>query len=153
MTTNLERIEYELRLAGYNLKQTDINSWEDYAQGIGDCVWQVCKLFCSQGHSGMSAEFAIDMICRLLKGELLTPLTNNPAEWCDITEFDGSQLYQSKRRFSCFSDDNLKTFYDIDEDCNKDWELDKNGNRTGWTSIKPREQLVRHKLKEYKTND
>ena len=146
MTTQLERIEYELRLAGYDLKETDINNWENYAQGIGDCAWKICKLFCSQGHSGMSAEFVIELVYKLLKGETLSPLTNNPEEWLDVSYYSGEQMYQSKRKFSCFSDDNLETYYDIDEDCNRNWELDEFGNRTGWSCTKKRSEITRHKL-------
>ena len=150
MTTQLERMKNELLIAGYNLEPVNEDNFNnfDYAQNIGLCAWEVCQLFCKQGHSGMSAEFTIALIERLLKGDILTPLTNNPDEWMNVTEMNGSQLHQSKRKFSCFSDDNLKTFYDIDEECNKEFELDENGEKTGWCSIKPREQLVRHELKE-----
>lgn len=147
MVTQLERIENELRIAGYNLQDKDeINSDDDYAQSVGKAAYDVCKLFCEQGHSGMSAGFTIGLITKLLKGDNLTPLTNDPSEWSH-EEWHGEGHYQSKRNFSCFSDDNLKTYYDIDEEENREWELDDNGNKTGWSCIKPREQLIYHELK------
>ena len=54
--------------------------------------------FCEQDHSGMSAEFTIHLIEKLLKGELLSPLTNNPDEWTDVSDFQGCS-YQSKEDF------------------------------------------------------
>ena len=149
MVTQFERIENELRIAGYTLQDKDeINSQDDYAHFVGKGADDVCKLFCEQGHSGMSAGFTISLITKLLKGDTLTPLTNDPSEWEQHPkEMDPQQTWQSKRKFSCFSDDNLKTYYDIDEEENREWELDDNGNKTGWSSVKPRDQLIYHELK------
>lgn len=119
MTTNLERIEYELKLAGYKLKPIDENepSDEKYVQRIGNCVYEICKLFAEQGHSGLSANITLQLIDELLvKGNTLSSLTNNPDEWMDVTGMSGYKLHQSKRKFSCFSDDNLNTYYDIDDE-------------------------------------
>jgi hypothetical protein len=119
MTTNLERIEYELKLAGYKLEQIDENdpSDEKYVQRIGNCVYEICKLFAEQGHSGLSASITLQLLDELLvKGNTLSPLTNNPDEWMDVTEMSGYKLYQSKRKFSCFSDDNLNTYYDTNDE-------------------------------------
>lgn len=119
MTTQLERIENELRLAGYRLEPVKDGDWsdDDYVQNIGNCVWEICKLFCGQGHSGMSASFTLQILEKLLiKEDTLTPLTNNPAEWLDCSEMSITQpMFQSKRKFSCFSDDNLKTYYDVND--------------------------------------
>lgn len=119
MTTNLERIEYELRLAGYKLEPIDENdpSDEKYVQRIGNCVYDICKLFAEQYHSGMSASITLKLLDELLvKGNTLSPLTNNPDEWMDVTEMSGYKLHQSKRKFSCFSNDCLNTYYDIDDE-------------------------------------
>lgn len=115
MTSMLERIENELKLAGYRLEPVKEGNWSenDYVQQIGNCAYEICKVFSEQGHSGMSAEFTIAIITKLLNGDVLTPLTNNPDEWCLICEEPNNMKYQSKRKFSCFSND-LKTYYDID---------------------------------------
>lgn len=118
MTTNLERIEYELKLAGYKLEPIDENepSDEKYVQRIGNCVYEICKLFAEQGHSGLSANITLQLLDELLvKGNTLSSLTNNPDEWMDVTEMSGYKLHQSKRKFSCFSDDNLNTYYDTND--------------------------------------
>jgi hypothetical protein len=119
MTTNLERIEYELKLAGYKLEPIDENdpSDEKYVQRIGNCVYDICKLFAEQGHSGLSASITLQLLDKLLvKGNTLSPLTNNPDEWMDVTEMSGYKLHQSKRKISCFSNDGLNTYYDIDDE-------------------------------------
>ena len=119
MTTNLERIEYELKLAGYKLEPIDENdpSDEKYVQRIGNCVYEICKLFAEQGHSGLSASITLQLLDELLvKGNTLSPLTKNPDEWMDVTEMSGYKLHQSKRKFSCFSDDNLNTYYDTNDE-------------------------------------
>ena len=119
MTTNLERIEYELKLAGYKLEPIDENdsSDEKYVQRIGNCVYEICKLFAEQGHSGLSANITLQLLDELLvKGNTLSSLTNNPDEWIDVTEMSGYKLHQSKRKFSCFSDDNLNTYYDTNDE-------------------------------------
>lgn len=147
MPTQIERIENELKIAGFDLNErNEINSEDDYSQAIGKAAYDVCKLFCEQNHSGMSANLTINLITRLLKGDTLTPLTNDPSEWSH-EEWDKEGHYQSKRNFSCFSDDGLKTYYNIDEEENRNWELDENGKKTGWSSIKPRDQLIYHELK------
>lgn len=141
MTTNLERIEYELRKAGYNLEDTEnSNSDNDFAQSIGKCVWDICKLFASQEHSGFSAKLTLDLLKRVLIDEQpLTPLTNNPNEWQeDVSGEEGH--YQSKRRFSCFSDDNLKTYYDIEASENKIVETDENG--VSWVTYKKEKKHI-----------
>lgn len=149
MFTNLERIENELKLAGYKLEPVKENfeSDDDYVQAIGTSVYEICKMFSEQGHSGMSADIAITMITKLLRGGILTPLTDNPDEWGKASE--NQPYYQSKRKFSCFSVD-LKQYYDIDAEENKEYELDENGNKTNWYTVK--KQKVMHDLKHYEAN-
>lgn len=153
--TELERIENELRLAGYKLEPVTNEEWtdDDYVQSVGNSVYETLKTFISHDHSGLSAQCAIIMITRLLHGGTLTPITNDPSEWINCSNYykeeykEGVGLWQSKRDTSCFSDDNLKTYYDIDEEANKVYELDENGNKTDWCFLKPREQMVRYILK------
>lgn len=150
--TELERIENELKLAGYRFKPITNKEWtdDDYVQSIGNSVYETLKTFMSHDHSGFSAQCAITMITKLLHGGTLTPITNDPSEWINLADSYGEEgitQWQSKRDTSCFSDDNLKTYYDIDEEANREYELDENGNKTGWSFLVPREQMVRHTLK------
>lgn len=152
MTSMLERAKYELNLAGYRLEPVPESNWteDDYVQSIGNCAYELVETFCKQEHSGMSAGFCIGLLEKLLRGDILSPLTNDPEEWVSVAEEWGEDTpnkYQSKRKFSCFSDDGLKTYYDIEEECNRNWKLDENGERTGWSSLKSRDQLTYHELK------
>ena len=83
-----------------------------------------------------------------MDGKTLTPLTADPDEWYSYDK-DQPTKYQSKRCSSCFSDDDLKTYYDINAKENREFELDEDGNRTGWSSLKPFEELVKHELPPY----
>lgn len=153
--SELKRIENELRLAGYRLEPVTNEEYtdDDYVQAIGNSVYDTLKTFMSHEHSGFSAQCAINMIIKLLKGETLTPLTNDPKEWLNCSSYyknehkeEGNEVWQSLRDTSCFSKDGLKTYYDIDEECNREWELDETGKRTGWSSVKPDNQLTYHTL-------
>lgn len=145
-TTALERIKKELNLAGYRLEpvKEKFENEDDYVQSIGTCVYELCQKFSEQGHSGMSAELTIKMLIKLLNGDVLTPLTDNPEEWEKISETEN--VYQSKRKFSCFSYD-LKQYYDNDAEENREYETDENGERTGWYSLK--KPCVLHDLQHY----
>jgi hypothetical protein len=66
----------------------------------------IVKLFSAQGHSGASAEYAADILNRLLKFEPLCPLTGEDDEWNDISqEHGGRPLWQNKRCSRVFKDD------------------------------------------------
>ena len=148
MTTQLERIEYELKLAGYDLvPRTELKSDEDYVQQIANCAYEICRVFCSQNHSGMSAEFTLKMITKLLGGGTLTALTNNPDEWTNISEESNTILYQSKRKFSCFSND-LIEYWDNDDEENIIRDVDEDG--ISYTQLKPLQYRLRVKLQDYK---
>lgn len=151
MSRLLEHAEKELKLAGYDIEAPDketLDSEEDYANACAKNAYDMLKVFSEASHSGFSAQCTLQLFNRLAKFKCLTPLTNNPDEWMKLDPNDTS--WQSVRQASCFSDDDLKTYYDIDAEENREWELDENGKRTGWSSLKPIEQRVKHELKDYK---
>lgn len=114
--SEIDRIQLELKLAGYDVEDQGF----DYNNMVAKHALEICKLFCSQGHSGFSAAMCREMVYKLLSEELLTPLTNSKEEWTNVSDYAPDEsLYQSKRKYSCFSDDGLRTYYDsneIDED-------------------------------------
>lgn len=65
----------------------------------------------------MSVGITLSLFNKLAKWDVLTPITNNPNEW---KKCSGKGCFQSIRKSSCFSNDNLKTYYDIDADENYD---------------------------------
>lgn len=111
MTTNLERIEYEFKAAGYDLNKEEF----DYGNECAKSAYEICKLFAEQGHSGFSAQATLSMVKKLLIDEdTLTPLTDNPDEWECVSVGPEYPLYQSKRNFKMFSPD-LKSYYNTYE--------------------------------------
>jgi hypothetical protein len=156
MSCLLDHARNELKLAGYDIDAPDKDSFEsdeDYGNECAKNAYKMLEVFSSAGHSGFSAGATLALFNKLAEFKCLTPLTNNPDEWMDTSEYQGEPAgthFQSKRQGSCFSDDGLKTYYDIDEEVNKEYDLDEKGKRTGWVHMKPREEWVHHKLEDYK---
>ncbi len=85
-------------------------------------ILDLFRVFSSQGHSGTSAPYVVKRFEHLASYKILSPITNNPDEWNDVTEQtigskidDSKCMHQSRRGPAYFSDDNLKTYYDLDE--------------------------------------
>ncbi len=117
MTTTDRCIE-ELKRAGLFDKDSD------YDGMIGEAVKELLLVFQKQGHSGYSAQITANIFYKLIKGDPLTPLTNDKSEWNEI----GPGVLQSNRASHCFieketsdkpytiegkifSDDGGKTFF------------------------------------------
>lgn len=89
---------------------------EAYGGMIATACLDLYRVMSAQGHSGFSNSYTLEIFNMLRKNKQLSPLTNDPDEWTDVAEyFDGKPFHQSKRNCSCFSDDNLITYYDVDE--------------------------------------
>ena len=145
MSNLLEHAKNELKIAGYDIESPEKEVFEtdkDYGNACAKNAYKMLEVFSNADHSGFSAQMTLQLFNRLAQFKCLTKLTNNPGEWIDL----GNGSYQNKRQSSCFSDDNLKTYYDIDEEENKIFELDGNGKKTGWCSLKPLNERIRHKL-------
>ena len=115
MSKLLEHARSELKLAGYDIDAPDkeeFESDEDYGNACAKNAYKMLEIFASEGHSGFSAQATLLLFNRLANFKNITPLTNNPDEWLEVSCGD-VKSYQSKRCASCFSDDNLKTYYDI----------------------------------------
>jgi hypothetical protein len=99
---------HELKLAGV---EKDI-----YGQMLPDAILEIVKTFAKQGHSGMSAAYSLQILDKLLRYEHLTPITDNPEDWCNVSEMCGDNImYQCKRNPALFSTDGGKTYYHVDE--------------------------------------
>ena len=108
-----KRNEYaydELKRAGLFDKDSD------YDGMIGVAVDDLCRLMAGQGHSGCSNRIVLDIFNKLRQYKPLTPITNNPDEWNEVSkEDDGKVLYQSRRDPSLFSTDGGDSYYCVDE--------------------------------------
>lgn len=73
-------------------------------------ILQIIGIFSEQGHSGFSANYAIQVLERLLRFKPLTPLTGADDEWI---EPDDRGVRKNKRCSSVFQEEE-GTAYDID---------------------------------------
>ena len=67
-------------------------------QSMNEGILNVIRAFSEYGHSGYSAQYAIDLINKLLNYSFITPLTGNDDEWTEVS--DG--IYQNKRESKIF---------------------------------------------------
>ena len=106
--SNLVRhAEYELRRAGLYDKDSD------YGGMIAEAVMKMVKAMAAEGHSGMSHSLTMEVFNRVANFKTLTPLTNDPEEWMDVSGYGD---WQNRRQSSCFSTDGGKSYYDIDDE-------------------------------------
>jgi hypothetical protein len=89
---------------------------------IGEEEWivngylKMIRIFAGMGHSGGSASIFIPTLNALLSYNNLSPLTDSPNEWMQVTPDDEDQgCWQSKRNPEAFSDDGGKTYYLLSE--------------------------------------
>lgn len=104
--------EAELRRAGLYDKDSD------YGGMIAEAVMKLIRPFAEEGHSGASAMLTLEVFNRVARYKTLGPLTNDPAEWGDVSNYcgpEGKGVWQSRRDPSCFSNDGGKTYYSLDE--------------------------------------
>ena len=102
--------EDELKRAGLFDKDSD------YDGMIGLAVLELIKVFAKQGHSGFSAAWVRYLFNKLSNFQTITPLTNNPDEWMDVTDrnSDGKPLYQSRRNPCVFHRGDPNLMYHVD---------------------------------------
>ncbi len=112
MSNLIEHAKRELSLAGLDKPDSDYNGM------IATAVLELVAVFAAQGHSGFSARMTRDVFDRLASFKPLTPVTDNPSEWVDVSAMSGPDgpCWQNVRHSSCFSNDGGKTYYDIDAD-------------------------------------
>lgn len=106
-----EHAKKELELAGLFDKDSD------YGGMVGKAVLDLCKCFSGQGHSGFSASMVLELFNILGKYKTLTPITDDPLEWSEISKEmnDGKVLWQNKRNPAIFSENKGKTWYDVED--------------------------------------
>ena len=80
-------------------------------------ILEIVDVFSAQGHSGLSASYAINVLNRLLRYRPLTPLTGEEDEW-EESKFlsDEEKTVEQNKRFSSVFRENHdnSTAYDID---------------------------------------
>jgi hypothetical protein len=102
MSKMLTWAEDELRLAGYDINDTEDgpNRW------LAEGTLELLKVFADQGHSGMSAPYAIALFEKLASWKPIMPLTGSDDEWNDV----GEGTLQNRRNSSVFKKENGQAY-------------------------------------------
>jgi len=84
----------------------------------------VLEKFVDLEHSGASLEITSNVLFRLMQFKNLTPLTNDPDEWLDVSAYtkEKDPVWQSKRNMEAFSHDGGETYYILSEKAGTDKE-------------------------------
>ncbi len=109
MSNLTEFAKDELRRAGLYDQDSDYNGM------LGDAVEKLVEVFAAQDHSGMSASITLAAFDRVARWKPLSPITSDPSEWHDVSEYSGGPMWQSRRSPSTFSKDGGQTWYDLDD--------------------------------------
>lgn len=83
----------------------------DNDERFNQCIIKAVESFMSYGHSGGSVGYGIHILTDLLYAKNLSPLTDDPDEWMEITE----DTWQSRRRADAFSYDGGKSYHVLGE--------------------------------------
>jgi len=100
MTTLLQHTKAELRAAGL------FDADSDFDGEIGVHVTSIMETYLAYGHSGTSAQRALEVFVRLANGLPLTPLTGEDDEWY-IPNGMGGQMQMNRRCTRVFKDDEM----------------------------------------------
>jgi hypothetical protein len=104
----MDIVEYaksELKIIGM------LDSEDEMNKAMCDHLLHMCEEFAKEGHSGFSANYAINCLQKLLRWEPLSPLTGEDSEWNDVSEYSGEEQYQNRRCSRVFKDKDVA--YDI----------------------------------------
>jgi hypothetical protein len=99
----MEWAEQELKLAGY-----DINDPEDGPnRWLAEGTLELLKVFSEQGHSGMSAPFAVALFEKLALWKPIAPLTGEDDEWNEV----GESTWQNRRNSVVFKGEDGQAYW------------------------------------------
>lgn len=124
MSNLVEHAKHELDLIG----MVDTPDGDDTNYSMRRHILHMVSEFSKEGHSGFSANYAINLLIQLLKWMPLTPLTGEDDEWEDRTDVNGGKtLFQNKRYSKVFKDETGA--YDIEGLIFWEWATDSEGNQ------------------------
>jgi hypothetical protein len=99
--------EFSLLPKAENQADEDLHQW--LQAGVLDLLFVLSQ----QGHSGGTMYEMMKLFNKLVAFEHLTPITDNPAEWEDMSIPSGYPFWQNKRNSSLFSKDEGKTYTSV----------------------------------------
>ena len=83
----------------------------DEADWLVEGYLKIIQDFADMGHSGSSAIHSVAILERLLLFQNLTPLTDDPSEWNEVTVYlGGKPTWQNNRNPAAMSEDGGKTY-------------------------------------------
>jgi hypothetical protein len=89
------------------------DSGDEMNDAMCEHILKMVDVFAEEGNSGFSANYAINILQKLLRCEPLSPLTGEDDEWDDISDhFEGREVYQNKRLSRVFKDGKDGQAYD-----------------------------------------
>lgn len=118
----LSHAQHELDLIGMvdNGDENDMNTM------MRRHILMMMEVFANEGHSGFSANYAANVLSKLMKFEPLSPLTGADDEWVEH-DYGGGPSFQNKRKSSVFKDGKDGEAYDIDGKVFWEWFKDSEG--------------------------
>ena len=97
----------------------------DMDKAMRDHILHMVKEFSDEGHSGMSASYALKLLTNLLDFKPLTPLTGADDEWMTL-DYGGDMEAQNKRCFHVFKGADGRA-YDSEGIVFYEWRTDADG--------------------------
>jgi len=105
-----------LQHARREMERAGLEPTDDIMQAaINKNVMDMLQVFSAEEHSGFSAAYTLNLFSLLADFKPLTPLTNDPAEWRDVSTEWGGPCWQNVRDGTAFSEDGGKTYYTLDD--------------------------------------
>jgi hypothetical protein len=86
---------------------------DEYNAMMREHILHMVEEFSKEGHSGLSADYAINCLQKLLRFEPLSPLTGKDNEWESVRHLGDDPHYQNKRCSRVFKDKDGNC-YDVD---------------------------------------
>ena len=112
MSNLLKHAEREMKLIGLDKPDSS------YGGKLYPAIMKMMEGFAAEGHSGNSAFMVLEIFGRLARFKTLSPLTNDPEEWMDVSNMSApaaAPLFQNLRDPSIFSTDGGKTYYSVED--------------------------------------
>ena len=85
--------------------------------------------FSKEGHSGFSANYALQCLTKLLNYKPLSPLTGDDDEWTDVSDLSGETMFQNKRYSAVFKNGKDGEAYNIGGKVFWSWAIDQETGR------------------------
>lgn len=100
---------------------------EEMNRAMRDHILHMVNEFTKEGHSGMSASYALSILKKLLAYEPLSPLTGKDDEWVNVSSYMGREVYQNKRCTKVFKEDGEA--YNIEGKVFWEWQRGEDGSQ------------------------